>query len=74
MLKSPKAHSSNTFLAIPQVNNSVNNFHTTGQSVPLELVVRMFISVLLVAELGMEESTVGERDTTSCPECNILLN
>ena len=61
MLKSLKAHSSIFFMAIPQVVDSVSNCLIMGQSVPIELVVGMFITAVLAAEPGMEESPVGER-------------
>ena len=61
MLKPLKAHSSNTFQAIPHVDDPVNNCLITWQSVPPELVVGMFVTAVLVAELVMEESTADER-------------
>ena len=61
MLKSLKAYSSNTFLAISHVDDSVSTCLITRQSVPLELIVGMFIMAVLGVELSMEESTAGER-------------
>ena len=61
MLKSLKAHSSNSIMATPQIDASVENCLIKGHSVPLKLYVGRFVTVVVSAEISIEETTIGER-------------
>ena len=61
-------------MATLQVDDSVRNCLITRQPVPLELLVGKFVAAEVEAELGMEESTVGESVLfLACPSMFILV-